>query len=176
MTYIASYFHAFSSMGGSPYFPLYVFFNSKFWLADQAETVSRRVEKFADLMQSVWVSRNDYERRVKVVRQIPSCRTRGSKLSPSYLNPCAPKYYHGVLHHLMAHTSLRKHSLFLSTSTNRQRRGIGSQNDRIWYRSLVGGFTFGHSMSLSSQLIHFREYTDEIEDLWAQTMDTLTRV
>ncbi|CAG7853524.1 Alpha-actinin-2 AltName: Full=Alpha-actinin skeletal muscle isoform 2; AltName: Full=F-actin cross-linking protein [Serendipita indica DSM 11827] len=48
MTYIASYFHAFSSM-------------------DQAETVSRRVEKFADLMQSVWISRNDYEKRVKAL-------------------------------------------------------------------------------------------------------------
>ncbi|KAG6903161.1 hypothetical protein C0995_004709 [Termitomyces sp. Mi166 len=35
MTYVASFFHAFSSM-------------------DQAETVSRRVEKFAELMQSVW--------------------------------------------------------------------------------------------------------------------------
>ncbi|KAF8625928.1 hypothetical protein AX17_006654 [Amanita inopinata Kibby_2008] len=44
MTYVASYFHAFSTM-------------------DQAETVSRRVEKFAELMQSVWISRNDYERR-----------------------------------------------------------------------------------------------------------------
>ncbi|KAJ7816124.1 actinin-like protein [Mycena leptocephala] len=40
MTYIASFFHAFSSM-------------------DQAETVSRRVEKFAELMQSVWVSQNE---------------------------------------------------------------------------------------------------------------------
>ncbi|KAG6833447.1 hypothetical protein H0H87_006813 [Tephrocybe sp. NHM501043] len=48
MTYIASFFHAFSSM-------------------DQAETVSRRVEKFAELMQSVWVSRNDYERRIKLL-------------------------------------------------------------------------------------------------------------
>jgi len=36
--------------------------------ADQAQTVSRRVEKFAELMQSVWISRNDYERRVRVVR------------------------------------------------------------------------------------------------------------
>jgi len=36
--------------------------------ADQAQTVSRRVEKFAELMQSVWVSRNDYERRVRAVR------------------------------------------------------------------------------------------------------------
>ncbi|KAH8082020.1 actinin-like protein [Cristinia sonorae] len=46
MTYIASFFHAFSSM-------------------DQAETVSRRVEKFAELMQSVWLSKNDYEKRVR---------------------------------------------------------------------------------------------------------------
>ena len=29
--------------------------------------VSRRIEKFAELMQSVWLSRNDYERRVKLV-------------------------------------------------------------------------------------------------------------
>ena len=36
-------------------------------LIDQAQTVSRRVEKFAELMQSVWVSRNDYERRVRAV-------------------------------------------------------------------------------------------------------------
>ncbi|KAF8628666.1 hypothetical protein AX15_003796 [Amanita polypyramis BW_CC] len=48
MTYVASYFHAFSTM-------------------DQAETVSRRVEKFAELMQSVWVSRNDYERRARLL-------------------------------------------------------------------------------------------------------------
>ncbi|TFK33014.1 actinin-like protein [Crucibulum laeve] len=48
MTYIASFFHAFSSM-------------------DQAETVSRRVEKFAELMQSVWVSRNDFEHRVHIL-------------------------------------------------------------------------------------------------------------
>ncbi|XP_006462530.1 hypothetical protein AGABI2DRAFT_206919 [Agaricus bisporus var. bisporus H97] len=46
MTYIASFFHAFSTM-------------------NQAETVARRVVKFAELMQSVWVSRNDYERRVR---------------------------------------------------------------------------------------------------------------
>lgn len=36
--------------------------------ADQAETVARRVEKFAELMHSVWLSRNDYERRVKKVK------------------------------------------------------------------------------------------------------------
>lgn len=48
MTYIASFFHAFSSQ-------------------DQAETVSRRVVKFAELMQSVWLSRNDYERRARAL-------------------------------------------------------------------------------------------------------------
>ena len=42
-------------------------FYTNYWLIDQAETVSRRVEKFAELMQSVWLSRNDYERRAKAV-------------------------------------------------------------------------------------------------------------
>ncbi|KAF9643282.1 actinin-like protein [Thelephora ganbajun] len=51
MTYVASYFHAFSTM-------------------DQAQTVSRRVEKFAELIQSVWVSRNDYERRVRALLHV----------------------------------------------------------------------------------------------------------
>lgn len=41
-----------------------------FPLTDQAETVSRRVEKFAELMQSVWASRNDYEERMRKVRII----------------------------------------------------------------------------------------------------------
>ena len=36
-------------------------------LIDQAETVSRRVDKFAELMRSVWLSKNDYERRVREV-------------------------------------------------------------------------------------------------------------
>lgn len=40
---------------------------------DQAETVSRRVEKFAELMQSVWLSKNDYERRIRLVNLLPSC-------------------------------------------------------------------------------------------------------
>ena len=35
--------------------------------SDQATTVSRRVDKFAELMQSVWLIRNDYERRVRLV-------------------------------------------------------------------------------------------------------------
>ncbi|MCO5585318.1 hypothetical protein L7F22_039251 [Adiantum nelumboides] len=48
MTYVAQYFHAFSSM-------------------EQAEVVSRRVAKFADVMQSAWMMQNDYERRAKEI-------------------------------------------------------------------------------------------------------------
>ena len=45
------------------------------WLAlfhppiDQATTVSRRVNKFAELMQSVWLIKNDHERRVHLVQK-----------------------------------------------------------------------------------------------------------
>ncbi len=67
MTYVASFFHAFSSAG----MLVFDMDGSRSlrcgWVSDQAETVSRRVEKFAELMQSVWLSRNDYERRVSEV-------------------------------------------------------------------------------------------------------------
>jgi hypothetical protein len=66
MTYIASFFHAFSSMGES-FCARRVPFSVADRLQDQAETVSRRVEKFAELMQSVWLSKNDYEKRVLAV-------------------------------------------------------------------------------------------------------------
>lgn len=46
MTYVAQYFHAFSSM-------------------EQAEVVSRRVATFVEVMQSVWVMRNEYEQRAQ---------------------------------------------------------------------------------------------------------------
>ncbi|UZJ56823.1 hypothetical protein CBS101457_006143 [Exobasidium rhododendri] len=46
MTYVAQYFHAFSSM-------------------EQAEVVSRRVATFADVMQSAWLMQQDYERRAE---------------------------------------------------------------------------------------------------------------
>lgn len=48
MTYVAQYFHAFSSM-------------------EQAEVVSRRVATFADVMQSAWVMQQDYERRAQAL-------------------------------------------------------------------------------------------------------------
>jgi hypothetical protein len=70
MTYVASYFHAFSSQGA----PFFFRRTSNLIIriqTDQAETVSRRIDKFADLMRSIWVSRNDYERRVRAVRDWP---------------------------------------------------------------------------------------------------------
>lgn len=48
MTYVAQYFHAFSSM-------------------EHAEVNSRRVSKFTDVMLSAWIQQNDYERRAREV-------------------------------------------------------------------------------------------------------------
>ncbi|WVF70936.1 hypothetical protein IAT40_005731 [Kwoniella sp. CBS 6097] len=45
MTYVAEFFHKFSS-------------------EDKAETGARRVEKFAELMQGLWTNKNDFERRM----------------------------------------------------------------------------------------------------------------
>ncbi|CAI2169201.1 8863_t:CDS:10 [Funneliformis geosporum] len=50
MTYVASYFHAFSHL-------------------DKVEIAGRRVAKFAEVMQSVWDMEHDYERRVKQLMQ-----------------------------------------------------------------------------------------------------------
>ncbi|MCO5576069.1 hypothetical protein L7F22_029876 [Adiantum nelumboides] len=55
MTYVAQYFHAFSSM-------------------EQAEVVSRRVATFADVMQGAWMMQQDYERRAKEVEALRSRR------------------------------------------------------------------------------------------------------
>lgn len=48
MTYVAQYFHAFSTM-------------------EQAEVVSRRVATFAEVMQSAWLMKNEYEARAQKV-------------------------------------------------------------------------------------------------------------
>lgn len=50
MTYVAQYFHAFSSM-------------------EQAEVVSRRVATFADVMHGAWIMQVDYERRARQVSE-----------------------------------------------------------------------------------------------------------
>ena len=68
MTYIASYFHAFSTMGETNEYYAQTTLTCFVSLPiDQATTVSRRVDKFAELMQSVWLIKNDYERRVRLV-------------------------------------------------------------------------------------------------------------
>lgn len=51
MTYVAQYFHAFSSM-------------------EQAEAVSRRVAAFADVMHGAWLMQQDYERRARAVSRL----------------------------------------------------------------------------------------------------------
>ncbi|OCF56677.1 actin cross-linking [Kwoniella mangroviensis CBS 10435] len=48
MTYVAEFFHKFSS-------------------EDKAETGARRVEKFAELMQGLWTNKNDFERRMALL-------------------------------------------------------------------------------------------------------------
>ncbi|OWT40893.1 actin cross-linking [Cryptococcus neoformans] len=48
MTYVAEFFHKFSS-------------------EDKAETGARRVEKFAEVMQGVWANKNDFERRLDLL-------------------------------------------------------------------------------------------------------------
>ncbi|OCF43214.1 cofilin [Kwoniella heveanensis CBS 569] len=48
MTYVAEFFHKFSS-------------------EDKAETGARRVEKFAELMQGLWTNKNDFERRMSAL-------------------------------------------------------------------------------------------------------------
>lgn len=48
MTYIAQYYYAFSSR-------------------QQAEAATRRLATFADLLRSVWMMRNDYERRARIL-------------------------------------------------------------------------------------------------------------
>lgn len=65
MTYVAGYFHAFSSMGKSFRDNCSSDEPTSDIPSEQTETVSRRIEKFAELMQSVWTSQNDYERRVR---------------------------------------------------------------------------------------------------------------
>ena len=67
MTYIAGYFHAFSTMGETNKGYVRTILILFFLPIDQATTVSRRVDKFAELMQSVWLIKNDYERRVRLV-------------------------------------------------------------------------------------------------------------
>ncbi|KAK0546612.1 alpha-actinin [Tilletia horrida] len=63
MTYVAQYFHAFSSM-------------------EQAEVVSRRVATFSDVMQSAWSMQHDYEKRARaLLKQMADIRAAWSSAS-----------------------------------------------------------------------------------------------
>jgi hypothetical protein len=68
MTYVAQYFHAFSSM-------------------EQAEVVSRRVATFADVMQGAWLMQQDYERRAREVSRCRHCLDSDHALT----NPMTPR-------------------------------------------------------------------------------------
>lgn len=59
MTYVAEFFHKFSSEGELMQRRI-----SQLTTADKAETGARRVEKFAEVMQSIMVTRNDFEKRM----------------------------------------------------------------------------------------------------------------
>lgn len=64
MTYVAQYFHAFSTM-------------------EQAEVVSRRVATFAEVMQSAWLMKNEYEKRAEqLLEELASLLSSWSKSSP----------------------------------------------------------------------------------------------
>ena len=109
-------------------------------LSDQAETVSRRVEKFAELMQSVWLSKNDYERRVRAVRplilrslSLPSFTT----LHYSFCPQCLRSKRSGPQSSSQGHTQTRKSTSPTSRSTNKPRSGSGSPRSRTSRHSLV---------------------------------------
>ena len=109
-------------------------------LPDQAETVSRRVEKFAELMQSVWLSKNDYERRVRAVRSSIPCSFSLPSFTTFHHSFC-PQYSRfkrsGLQSSSQGHTRTRKSISPTSRSTNRQRSGSGSLRSRMFRRSSV---------------------------------------
>ena len=101
---------------------------------DQAETVSRRVEKFAELMQSVWMSKNDYERRIRAVSplQVISPILHANSPASSSFSPPSPKCKPaGRLLNSQVHIQTPKNTHPNSQNTNRPRNGPGWLNGRI---------------------------------------------
>lgn len=136
MTYVASYFHAFSSMGKSfrgrsPALSLIGH------MVDQAETVSRRVEKFAELMQSVWLSKNDYEARMrKLLAEIQSTLTSWSQTDfdslPTSPTPDNPANGAAQTHsaHLRMYYALKDYSVdFASYKQTTKREWVQEKSD-----------------------------------------------
>ncbi|CAD6582316.1 MAG: hypothetical protein CYPHOPRED_001893 [Cyphobasidiales sp. Tagirdzhanova-0007] len=67
MTYVAQYFHAFSVMGEPAFIgPANEKINAKRTI-DRADVLARRVTMFADTIETIWTSRNDYERRASLL-------------------------------------------------------------------------------------------------------------
>lgn len=65
MTYVAQYFHAFSVMGMFNAIVSLVFVAEH--NSDRADVLARRVTMFADTLETIWTSRNEYERRANAV-------------------------------------------------------------------------------------------------------------
>ncbi|ODO11861.1 hypothetical protein I350_00645 [Cryptococcus amylolentus CBS 6273] len=66
MTYVAEFFHKFSSE-----------------VVDKAETGARRVEKFAELMQGVWANKNDFETRLALLLSALATTEQAWSISPT---------------------------------------------------------------------------------------------
>ncbi|KAK4688455.1 hypothetical protein P7C73_g1661, partial [Tremellales sp. Uapishka_1] len=85
MTYVAEFFHKFSS-------------------EDKAETVARRVEKFAELMQGIWSNKNDFERRMENLQAALATTQSSWSASPG------PTTYPEAISHLSQFAEYKKTS------------------------------------------------------------------
>ncbi|EIW72853.1 hypothetical protein TREMEDRAFT_42026 [Tremella mesenterica DSM 1558] len=85
MTYVAEFFHKFSS-------------------EDKAETGARRVEKFAELMQGIWTNKNDFERRMALL--LESLQS----TEESWRRAQQPSTYPEAIAHLAAFADYKKTS------------------------------------------------------------------
>ena len=104
--------------------------------SDQAETVSRRVVKFAELMQSVWMSQNDYERRARAACStlfhcMPITELIFLVLLYSSSMPLLPHSPGGLLLRSQEHTSMPKRIPPRSKHTSRARSVNGLLNVKI---------------------------------------------
>jgi hypothetical protein len=95
---------------------------------DQAETDSRRVEKFAELMRSVWTSKNDYERRARAVRLFMLITAHCSYpfvSRRSFYTHFLRSSKSGLLASSLARTRMRRNSLLPLQLTNIRPNALG---------------------------------------------------
>lgn len=67
MTYVAEYFHAFSSLGKYILSKRWWGCIPNFGVTDKVETAGRRIAKLADVLNSIWQMQHDYEHRARTV-------------------------------------------------------------------------------------------------------------